>query len=205
MAVHLPRPADRERQPADHAGRRAGPFLADLGQRHERVLRPAARQHDLHDERHDDAAEPAGRRAGHFPRPVQRITAATAFSDMHFDVRARRRQRTSRPGSQATRQGGRVARRRQLRRARQAEHATSRRSTYRRADPDLFQPIATQKLPPGPGPQDRPPDRPVRRGRSTSMLGKLSWAAIPFDQPIPLVAAGIVGLVIIGVLGLGHR
>jgi cytochrome o ubiquinol oxidase subunit 1 len=32
------------------------------------------------------------------------------------------------------------------------------------------------------------------------MLGKLSWAAIPFDQPIPLVAAGIVGFMIIGVL-----
>ena len=32
------------------------------------------------------------------------------------------------------------------------------------------------------------------------MLGKLSWAAIPFDQPIPLVAAGVVGLVIAGVL-----
>jgi cytochrome o ubiquinol oxidase subunit 1 len=32
------------------------------------------------------------------------------------------------------------------------------------------------------------------------MLGKLSWAAIPFDQPIPLVAAALVGLVIIGVL-----
>jgi cytochrome o ubiquinol oxidase subunit 1 len=32
------------------------------------------------------------------------------------------------------------------------------------------------------------------------MLGKLSWAAIPFDQPIPLVAAASVGVVIIGVL-----
>jgi cytochrome o ubiquinol oxidase subunit I len=32
------------------------------------------------------------------------------------------------------------------------------------------------------------------------MLGKLSWAAIPFDQPIPLVAAGFVGVVIVGVL-----
>ena len=32
------------------------------------------------------------------------------------------------------------------------------------------------------------------------MLGKLSWAAIPFDQPIPLVAAALVGVVIIGVL-----
>jgi cytochrome o ubiquinol oxidase subunit 1 len=32
------------------------------------------------------------------------------------------------------------------------------------------------------------------------MLGKLTWDAIPFDQPIPLVAASIVGLVIIAVL-----
>jgi cytochrome o ubiquinol oxidase subunit 1 len=32
------------------------------------------------------------------------------------------------------------------------------------------------------------------------MLGKLSWAAIPFDQPIPLIAAAAVGVVIIAVL-----
>ena len=33
------------------------------------------------------------------------------------------------------------------------------------------------------------------------MLGKLTWSAIPFDQPIPLVAGATVGLVIAGVLG----
>jgi cytochrome o ubiquinol oxidase subunit 1 len=32
------------------------------------------------------------------------------------------------------------------------------------------------------------------------MLGKLSWEAIPFNQPIPLIAAGAVGLMILGVL-----
>jgi cytochrome o ubiquinol oxidase subunit 1 len=32
------------------------------------------------------------------------------------------------------------------------------------------------------------------------MLGKLSWEAIPFNQPIPLAAAAVVGLVIIAVL-----
>ncbi|WP_414694007.1 cytochrome o ubiquinol oxidase subunit I [Phenylobacterium sp.] len=32
------------------------------------------------------------------------------------------------------------------------------------------------------------------------MLGKLSWAAIPFDQPIPLVASGIVIVVLAGVI-----
>ncbi|MGA9488297.1 MAG: cytochrome o ubiquinol oxidase subunit I, partial [Methylocella sp.] len=32
------------------------------------------------------------------------------------------------------------------------------------------------------------------------MWGKLSWAAIPLDQPIPMIASGVVGLMIIGVL-----
>ena len=32
------------------------------------------------------------------------------------------------------------------------------------------------------------------------MLGKLTWDAIPFDQPIPLVAAAMVGAVVFGVL-----
>src|SRR3978361_353843 len=35
-----------------------------------------------------------------------------------------------------------------------------------------------------------------------NMLGKLSWAGIPLDQPIPLVAASVVGLVIFAVLVL---
>ena len=33
------------------------------------------------------------------------------------------------------------------------------------------------------------------------MLGKLTWSAIPFDQPIPLIAAAMVGLVVAGTLG----
>ena len=34
------------------------------------------------------------------------------------------------------------------------------------------------------------------------MLGKLSWAAIPFDQPLPLYAMGVVGIIILAVLGV---
>ena len=34
------------------------------------------------------------------------------------------------------------------------------------------------------------------------MLGKLSWSVIPFDQPLPLYAMGVVGLVILAVLGI---
>ena len=33
------------------------------------------------------------------------------------------------------------------------------------------------------------------------MLGKLTWAAIPFEEPIPLIVSGILVLVILGVLG----
>jgi cytochrome o ubiquinol oxidase subunit 1 len=33
------------------------------------------------------------------------------------------------------------------------------------------------------------------------MFGKLTWSAIPWDQPIPLVAASVVGLTLLGVLG----
>ncbi|MFZ0557704.1 MAG: cytochrome o ubiquinol oxidase subunit I [Methylovirgula sp.] len=32
------------------------------------------------------------------------------------------------------------------------------------------------------------------------MFGKLSWAAIPFDQPIPMIASSVVALVILGTL-----
>ena len=32
------------------------------------------------------------------------------------------------------------------------------------------------------------------------MLGKLGWDAIPFDQPIPLISAGVVGVGILAVL-----
>src|SRR5919107_1416669 len=40
-----------------------------------------------------------------------------------------------------------------------------------------------------------------RVGREIDMLGKLTWSAIPYDQPIPLIAGATVGLVIAGVLG----
>ncbi len=36
------------------------------------------------------------------------------------------------------------------------------------------------------------------------MFGKLSWQAIPFDQPIPLIAAGVVGVVHSRRAGLGR-
>src|ERR1700676_344190 len=49
----------------------------------------------------------------------------------------------------------------------------------------------------------RPRGRSVRcylRGRRIELLGKLSWQAIPFDQPIPLAAGAFVVFAICGVL-----
>src|SRR5215469_8559549 len=34
------------------------------------------------------------------------------------------------------------------------------------------------------------------------MLGKLSWSAVPFDQPIPLITSAVVILAVLGVLVL---
>ncbi len=34
------------------------------------------------------------------------------------------------------------------------------------------------------------------------MLGKLTWAAIPLDQPLPMVASGVVGLALVGLMAL---
>ncbi len=34
------------------------------------------------------------------------------------------------------------------------------------------------------------------------MLGKLNWAAVPFDQPIVMVTSGVVGLVLFAILAL---
>ena len=76
----------------------------------------------------------------------------------------------------------------------QAEHQRRARSPIGAVDPDLFQRIVTQTLPPGPGRCGRPTSGRLAADGGLDMLGKLSWAAIPFDQPIPLFAAGVVGV-----------
>src|SRR5271154_3156591 len=44
--------------------------------------------------------------------------------------------------------------------------------------------------------------RPSRRREGSKMFGRLTWAAIPFDQPVVMIASGTVGFVIFCVLAL---
>ena len=169
------------------SGRRARAFLADLGERDERLLHPAARQHDLHDERHDDAAEPAGGRSRARFTACRRTSAATAFPDMHFEVHAVAGGRVRRLGSQATRKSGPSLDAGSYAELAQAERSRTAPFTYRPSIPSCSS-DRHQKLPPGPD-RSRPTRANVAPRTEPQMLGKLSWAAIPFDQPIPLVAA----------------
>jgi cytochrome o ubiquinol oxidase subunit 2 len=81
------------------------------------------------------------------------------FSDMHFDVRAVPAEQFT-AWVEATRKTGPTldaAGYTSL--AKQSVDAKP--FTYRAADPGLFQQVATQQLPPGPGPQTGLPDRTV--------------------------------------------
>ena len=91
-------------------------FSLTSGERDERVLHPAARQHDLHDERHDDAAQPAGGPPGTF-RGLSSHFSGDGFSDMHFDG-ARGAAGAVRRLDRGHARGGTDARRRELRCAR---------------------------------------------------------------------------------------
>ena len=116
VAVHLSGPARREREPACDPRRRSRSFPADLGQRHERILHPATRQHDLHDERDGDAAEPAGGRARGISRPVEPFQRRR-FLRHAFRGRARCRPDEFGELDRARAQSRPDSRRRELRRA----------------------------------------------------------------------------------------
>src|SRR5499427_8391694 len=42
----------------------------------------------------------------------------------------------------------------------------------------------------------------IRRGvgREVDMLGRLSWAAIPFNEPLPLLSGAVIGILILAIL-----
>ena len=159
--------------PAGHAAA----FQHHLVGRDEQLLRAAARQPDLHHGRHDDAALPAGRQARHLPRPAACSSAATASPTC-----ASTSWRSSPPRSTTGCARPRVPAARSIRGATADAHQAG----HRLAAVDLRHGLA----------------RPVPGGHSAGgevMLGKLTWDAIPFDQPIPFATSLVVIVVLIGV------
>ncbi len=73
-------------------------------------------------------------------------------------------------------------------------------TTYRSVEPKLFERILDQTVA-GPGKAESagPGVRHCVR-REVDMLGRLSWAAIPFNEPLPLISGAVVGIVILAVL-----
>ena len=137
------------RQQARRAGRHARAFLADLGERDECVFHPAARQHDLHHERHDDPAQPAGRRAGTF-HGLSAHFSGDGFSGMDFEVHAVPAERLLELGAGRRARSDAVLDAQLCELAKQTIEVSP--ATFRLGDPDLFEAIATPEAAARPGP-----------------------------------------------------
>ncbi len=160
----------RQREPPGHSRRRAGPLRADIGERDERLLRPAARQHDLHDERHDDAAQSARRRARHLRTACRATTAATASPTCISTWRHCRRT-ASPPGSRRRASNGpTLTAQSYADLAKQSVNVAP--FTYRDVDPDLFQKIVTAGAAARPG-----ADRRNQSGRIQAGGEVACWAS----------------------------
>ena len=185
VAVHLSGPGRRERQPARRSGRRAAPFLADLGERDERVLRPAARQHDLHDERHDDAAATCRPTS---PGTFRGLSASSAATASPTCISTSRRCRAEQFDAWVDATRG-TRRRRSTPRATPSWPSRALNVapfTYRAVEPDLFQQIVTQTLPPGPGPRSARPTPSVSpRTGGLNMLGQAELGRDPVRPADP--------------------
>ena len=111
------------------------------------------------------------------------------FSDMRFIVRAVPAGEFDGWVAQGTRSRG-GARRQRLCGAGEAEQRCAA-ATYRSVDPKLFERIVDHTALEAQGARRQAGAR-ADAGREAEMLGKLTWAAIPFNEPIPLVASVVV-------------
>ena len=198
MAVHLPRPGHRDGQPAGRPGGHSGQLPADLGDRLEQLLRPADGNDDLHDAADDDPPEPAGRQAGSLQRPflaLQRRRLSRACSSRSRRSRADQFAMWAQGarGSALKLDGAGYAA------ALEAQQLCEADDLSERSLRAFSTPSSPNRVPP-------PIRVPLRRmhnsarqpGPRHEMFGRLTWDAIPFNQPIPLITSLVV------LLGIGR-
>ena len=123
------------------------------------------------------------------------------FSDMHFMVHAVPPEQLCAVGGSTASSAGPALDAPAYAGSGQAERTVAP-LTYRTVAPGLFDSIVETPPCSRPTPARRS-DPPLTEG-GTMMLGKLTWSAIPLDQPIPLARVGAVILVVVGVLALDH-
>ena len=186
MAVHLSRARHRQRQSSDRASRHANQFRADFLERHEQLLRAAAGQPDLHHVGNGDAPSAAGRPCWNAIPGFRPISAATALPTCALPS-MRCRPSSLRKWVTATRNSGPVLDAATYADLAKPSHAVAP-FTYRSVAPGLFNNIVNSGM---------SPDDPIcltystsQRAETMSLLGKLSWSAIPFDQPIIMGCVG---------------
>ena len=123
------------------------------------------------------------------------------FPDMHFEVRAGGARTQFAAWVEARAELGRRARPPELRCTRQAESERRPDDLPCRRSPPFPARSSPKQIPAAPGPQIGKPTPAVSpRTGGMTCLGKLTWDAIPLDQPIPLAASALVGLALLGVL-----
>ena len=189
----------RERQRAGRSRRRAGALLAHLGSVMNMFFVPQLgsmidTMNGMVTQLHLQADQPGE----YYGQSAQ--FSGDGFSDMNFMVRAVPARRVCTMGCHGAPEPDRRWTATSYRRARAAEqqrtplHLSHGRSGPVHADRDPAAPAR-------PGPAGRA--RAARRfipARSAEMFGKLTWDAIPWDQPIPLVAGSVVVLIVLAVL-----
>jgi hypothetical protein len=181
------------RQSTGRAHGHAAAFPFDLIRRHEQLFRASAGKPDLYDGRHDLATEPRGRQTRRLSTVFRRNSAARDSPTWGSTLKAVRAQ-PMRNGSARRRVAGPAL----DSRAYAALAAPSKNAapiTYKSVDPALFDAIVSETAEHGHGGLDQPTPK-----KRALMLGKLTWSAIPFDQPIPLITSIVLIVIILGLL-----
>ncbi len=207
MAVHLPPAGHCQHQPPCGACRHACPFsTSDLRHRLQFVFHSAAGQPDLRNERHGTSSISQAAHTGTY-HGLSAQFSGDGFANMGFEVDAVPTAAFQR-WTETTAHTSALALDEKAYRALLVQSVVAKPYTYRDVTPQLVRSrwratSSSRRRTRRPRPRYR--NFPRTRSARMRFLGRLTWQAIPFDQPIPLVAGAFVVSVLIGTRRLDRR